>query len=99
MQTARPTLQTQLFPAVDTQTVYEQPLNERMRCLLRLEYLFQSIAESMSRETAWDARNAIAGMLDVTDQLTRADIKGARAHRGACLRNRDGRTCAGWAAQ
>ncbi len=77
MQPARTTtLQQQLFPAADTYTLYEQPLNERMRCLLRLEYLFQAIAESMSRETPWDARNAIAGMIDVTDQLTRADIKG-----------------------
>ncbi len=77
MQPARHSnLQQQLFPAADTYTLYEQPLNERMRSLLRLEYLFSSIAESMSRETPWDARNAIAGMIDVTDQLTRADIKG-----------------------
>ena len=77
MQTARTTtLQQQLFPAVDTHTLYEQPLNERMRCLLRLEYLFLAIAESMSRETTWDARNAVASMIDVTDQLQRADIKG-----------------------
>lgn len=77
MQTARTTsIQQQLFPAADSYTLYEQPLNERMRSLLRLEYLFQSIAESMSRDTPWDARNAIAGMIDVTDQLSRADIKG-----------------------
>ena len=77
MQPARTTtIQQPLFPAADSFTLYEQPLNERMRCLLRLEYLFHSIAESMSRATSWDARNAIAGMIDVTDQLTRADVKG-----------------------
>ncbi len=77
MQPARTTtLQHQLFPAADTYTLYEQPLNERMRSLLRLEYLFQAIAQSMSRESPWDARNAIASMIDVTDQLARADIKG-----------------------
>jgi len=76
MQPARPTLQQQLFPDVDTHTVFEQPLNERMRCLLRLEYLFQAIADSMSGGSTWNARNAIASMIDVTDQLTRADIKG-----------------------
>lgn len=77
MQPARTTsVQQQLFPAADTYTLYEQPLNERMRSLLRLEYLFNAIGQSMSRDTAWDARNAIAGMIDVTDQLTRADIKG-----------------------
>ncbi len=76
MQPARPTFQQQLFPDADTHTVFEQPLNERMRSLLRLEYLFLAIANSMSGGTIWDARNAVAGMIDVTDQLTRADIKG-----------------------
>lgn len=69
-------LQHQLFPAAETFTLYEHPLNERMRSLLRLEHLFQAIADAMAGETAWDARNAIASMIDVVDQLARADIKG-----------------------
>lgn len=73
---ARQTAQHQLFPDVDTHTVFEQPLNERMRSMLRLEYLFQSIARGMAGESTWDARSAVASMIDVSDQLSRADIKG-----------------------
>jgi len=76
MQTVRPSPQQQLFPETGACTVYEQPLNERIRCFLRLEYLFHSVALSMRGETQWDARNAVAGLIDITDQLSRADIKG-----------------------
>ena len=57
-------------------TVYEQPLNERMRGFLRLEYLFRNVAVSMARDTELDARQAIAGLIEIVDQLGRADIKG-----------------------
>lgn len=76
MQTVGHSVQNRLFPEVDTYTVYEQPLNERMRSFLRLEYLFQAIHDGMERDTTWDARNAIVSMIDISDQLSRADIKG-----------------------
>lgn len=69
-------LQTKLFPAPDKFTVYEQPLNERMRNLLRLESSFESVREALERGGSWDARNALAGMIELSDQLTRVDIKG-----------------------
>ncbi len=68
--------QPRLFPAVESVTVYEQPLSERMRTFLRLEYLFQSIRDGMERGNPTDARNAIVNMIDVADQLARTDIKG-----------------------
>lgn len=73
-----PSTQEQLFPIPKMAhvTVYEQPLNERVRCFLRLEYLFGSVAESMQGETPRAARNAIAGMIDISDQLSRTDVKG-----------------------
>lgn len=74
----RASTQKLLFPEHELAqvTVYEQPLNERVRCFLRLEYLFLSVAESMQGETPRTARNAIAGMIDISDQLSRTDVKG-----------------------
>ncbi len=76
MQKAGHSAQSQLFPDIDSQTVFEQPLNERMRSFLRLEYLFQSIRDGIEGESAWTARSAIVSMIEVADQLSRADIKG-----------------------
>lgn len=70
------TVQSNLFPAIDTVTVYEQPLNERIRNFLRLEALFESIREAMQREQPWDARSALVSMIELSDQLSRVDIKG-----------------------
>lgn len=57
-------------------TVFEQPLNERMRGFLRLEHLFQGVAACMARDTPLDSRQAVAGLIEIADQLGRADLKG-----------------------
>lgn len=67
--------QRSLFAPPESQTTYEQPLNERIRSFLRLEHLFDSIAKSMEGRSLWDSRAAIAGMIEVTDLLSRSDIK------------------------
>lgn len=76
MSKVQPSVQTKLFPAVDRCTVYEQPLNERMRTLLRLETIFESIREALDRGQIHDARNALVSMIELSDQLARVDIKG-----------------------
>src|SRR5690606_16659174 len=48
---------------------------ERIRSFLRLEHLFEYIAKSMEGTSLWDSRAAIAGMIEVTDLLSRSDIK------------------------
>lgn len=75
-QTTEHGAQSNLFPEVDRLTVYEQPLNERIRNCLRLEHLFAAIEDGLDGTTEWHARAAIVGMLEVSDLLTRADIKG-----------------------
>jgi cell division protein ZapD len=67
--------QSTLFPQVDAFTVYEQPLNERIRNCLRLEHLFSAIQAGLDGTSEWHARAAIVGMLEVSDLLTRTDIK------------------------
>lgn len=65
-----------LFPMADSVTIYEQPLNERIRNCLRLEHLFTTIEDGLGGNTEWHARSAIVGMLEISDLLSRADIKG-----------------------
>jgi cell division protein ZapD len=55
--------------------IFEQPLNERMRNLLRLEHLFDLI-EFRSKDTfEWDSRNILESLLEINDLLSRSDLK------------------------
>jgi len=57
------------------QVIYEHPLNERVRTLLRLEHLFTRITFHLPQPSEWSSRAAINGLLDITNILNRADIK------------------------
>ena len=57
------------------QIIYEHPLNERVRTLLRLEHLFKRITFHLPQPDEWSSRAAINGLLDITNILARADIK------------------------
>ncbi len=60
----------------DPQTIiYEQPLNERIRALLRLEHLLDTVSANLAGQSQYACRMAIAGMLDITDLMSRFDIK------------------------
>lgn len=55
---------------------YEQPLNERIRTFLRLEFLFKQAGYQLREGTSvWDARAALATLLEVLNILTRGDLK------------------------
>jgi cell division protein ZapD len=60
----------------DTRLTYEQPLNERIRGFLRLEYLFENISARICGLSVWDSRAALAGLIDVLDLLSRCEFKG-----------------------
>lgn len=62
-------------PAPDDTLVFEQPLNERVRTYLRLEYLFDRLAHHRRDNTGFGRRAAIASMLDILLLLGRSDIK------------------------
>jgi cell division protein ZapD len=55
--------------------LYEQPLNERMRILMRLEHLFRHIAHSLERESLMDCRVTVMGLLEVLNIFERTDLK------------------------
>lgn len=54
---------------------YEQPLNERVRTFLRLEFLLQQNQAALQGSSSWDTRDAVAGLLDIQSVFQRADIK------------------------
>ncbi len=56
-------------------TAYEQPLNERIRAMLRLEYLFDRASYRIEGASAWDSRASLEAVLDILALLTRADLK------------------------
>ncbi len=54
---------------------YEQPLNERVRTFLRLEFLFQQTDHALKGTSQWDSRAALASLLDIHNIFVRSDIK------------------------
>lgn len=56
--------------------LYEQPLSERMRTFLRLEYLYQQFCFNLEQISEWGSRAAITGLLDIVAILGRGDVRG-----------------------
>ena len=54
---------------------YEQPLSERMRTFMRLEFLYQQLLYNAELEADWATRAAISGLLDVMAILSRGDVR------------------------
>lgn len=55
--------------------VFEQPLAERVRNYLRLEFLFHQYAHHRSERSLWGYRAALQTLLDVFTVLGRSDLK------------------------
>lgn len=55
--------------------VYEHPLNERIRTMLRLEFLFRRATHFLKGQTVWDSRIFIDTLLDILDIFSRGDLK------------------------
>ena len=60
---------------MNDELIFEQPLNERIRNLLRLEHLFAQAGYRMARHSEWDCRNRLECLLKINDLLSRADLK------------------------
>lgn len=55
--------------------IYEQPLNERIRTFLRLEFLFKQLRYTFDSETIWDSRIAVSTFIEILSILSRGDLK------------------------
>ena len=56
--------------------LYEQPLNERMRTFLRLEFLYKQLHYNSEQESSWSSRDSITSLLDVVAIMSRGDVRG-----------------------
>jgi cell division protein ZapD len=72
MSTAQALTQAGAAPAA---VVYEQPLTERMRTFLRIEYLYQQLMFHSAEPSAWGSRAVVGGMLDIVTILNRGDVR------------------------
>ncbi len=55
--------------------LYEQPLNERIRTFLRLEYLFKQAAWHLASSSEWDSRATLACVLEILEIFGNANLK------------------------
>ena len=55
--------------------VYEHPLNERVRTLLRLEFLFGQGEFGMGGDSQWHSRTAVTALIDIMGLLGRGDLR------------------------
>ena len=60
---------------MNSQTIYEFPLNERIRVFMRLEQLFHQLNHFMSGKSVFDKRAAITSLLDILTIFSRSDLK------------------------
>jgi len=56
-------------------SVFEQPLNERMRTFLRLDFLYTQALYHNERPSPWGSRAAVGSLLDILAILTRGDVR------------------------
>lgn len=67
------------MPAMDAATrvvVYEQPLNERMRNFLRLDFLYQQAVHHHTKADPWSTRAAVSALLEILSMTQRGDVRG-----------------------
>lgn len=55
--------------------VYEHPLNERIRTMLRLEHLFRQSSHYLSQQSVWASRAYVDTLLDILDIFSRGDFR------------------------
>lgn len=55
--------------------LYEYPFNEGIRTMLRLEHLFDRLAQLLPRDAAIDHHFALATVFEIMDVASRADLK------------------------
>jgi cell division protein ZapD len=76
MQSAAPESEITAEPAAETATlVFEQPLNERMRTFLRLDFLYNQALHHNEMASPWGSRAAMASLIDILAITTRGDVR------------------------
>ena len=74
-ETAGDTLEAPPEGGSDEILIFEQPLNERMRTFLRLDFLYNQALFHNETPSQWGSRAAMSSLLDVLAITTRSDIR------------------------
>jgi cell division protein ZapD len=56
--------------------VYEQPLTERMRTFLRIEFLSRQAQHHARQPSAWSSRAAMTSLIEILAIVSRGDVRG-----------------------
>jgi cell division protein ZapD len=56
-------------------TLYEFPLNEKMRNLMRLEHQFAQLEHFTTRTSIWDSQASLMVLLEIVNSIEKNDIK------------------------
>ena len=56
-------------------TIFEQPLNERLRTFLRLDFLYSQSLYHNDKASSWGSRAAMSSLLDMLAIATRGDVR------------------------
>jgi cell division protein ZapD len=76
MQSAVPEADSSAALAADPAVlVFEQPLNERMRTFLRLDFLYNQALHHNEVASLWGSRAAMASLIDILAITTRSDVR------------------------
>lgn len=59
----------------DRTLVFEQPLNERMRTFLRLDFLYSQALYHNEMGSQWGTRAAVTSLIDILAIITRSDVR------------------------
>lgn len=59
----------------DRTLVFEQPLNERMRTFLRLDFLYSQALHHNEMASQWGTRAAVTSLIDILAIITRSDVR------------------------
>ena len=59
----------------DKPTYYEQPVSERMRTFMRLEFLYQQMLYNSEQVSDWATRATISSLLEIMAILSRGDVR------------------------
>lgn len=59
----------------DRTLIFEQPLNERMRTFLRLDFLYSQALYHNETASQWGTRAAVSSVIDILAIITRGDVR------------------------
>ncbi|HEY7890025.1 MAG TPA: cell division protein ZapD [Steroidobacteraceae bacterium] len=62
-------------PESERTLVFEQPLNERMRTFLRLDFLYSQALYHNEAASQWGTRAAVTSLIDILSIITRSDVR------------------------